>query len=104
MVSTDHRPTISLEAFLENPIDHIEWIDGHLIENSEMTAKTGRIQAKLARYWRNHQRLPVDKVEKSTQKPPATPLDEFVAQMLPTYRPIRSSNLATSKSCPIASP
>ncbi len=36
-------PPISLETFLENPIDHTEWIDGHLIEKKDMNAKTGRI-------------------------------------------------------------
>lgn len=46
--------TISLETFLENPLERTEWVDGQLIEKSEMTAKTGRIQAKLARYWGNY--------------------------------------------------
>ncbi len=46
---------ISLEAFLENPIDHTEWIDGILITKEDMNAKTGRIQARLARYWGNYQ-------------------------------------------------
>ncbi|QZZ22303.1 Uma2 family endonuclease [Leptothermofonsia sichuanensis E412] len=45
---------VSLEAFLENPLERAEWVDGQLIEKSEMTAKTGRIQAKLARYWGNY--------------------------------------------------
>lgn len=45
---------ISLEAFLENPIDHTEWIDGQLHEKNGMTAKTARIQARLARFWGNH--------------------------------------------------
>jgi len=41
-------PPISLEAFLENPIDHTEWIDGQLLEKTGMTAKTARIQARLS--------------------------------------------------------
>ncbi|GAP97484.1 Uma2 family endonuclease [Leptolyngbya sp. NIES-2104] len=48
-------PPISLEAFLEDPIDHTEWIDGQLIEKQDMNARTGRIQARLARYWGNYQ-------------------------------------------------
>jgi len=47
-------PSISLEAFLENPIDHTEWIDGQLLEKNAMTAKTARIQARLARFWGNY--------------------------------------------------
>ncbi|MBD1845028.1 Uma2 family endonuclease [Cyanobacteria bacterium FACHB-63] len=48
-------PSMSLEAFLENPINHTEWIDGQIFEKKEMSAKTGRIQARLARYWGNYQ-------------------------------------------------
>jgi Uma2 family endonuclease len=54
MLTTTPCPTISLDAFLENPRDRTEWIEGQLIEKPEMTAKTGRIQAKLARYWGNY--------------------------------------------------
>ena len=43
----------TLDTFLENPCDHTEWVDGHLLEKPEMTAKTGRIQARLAFYWRS---------------------------------------------------
>lgn len=45
---------MSLEEFLDQPCDRMEWVDGHLIEKKGMTAKTGRIQARLAFYWRNH--------------------------------------------------
>lgn len=47
-------PSMSLEAFLENPIDHTEWIDGQLHQKNGVTAKTARIQARLARFWGNH--------------------------------------------------
>jgi Uma2 family endonuclease len=46
---------VSFESFLENPIDHNEWVDGQLVEKNGMNAKTGRIQARLARYWGNYQ-------------------------------------------------
>lgn len=46
--------TLSLEEFLERPIDRLEWANGLLITKKDMTAKTGRIQAKLAYYWRTH--------------------------------------------------
>ncbi|MBW4692821.1 MAG: Uma2 family endonuclease [Lyngbya sp. HA4199-MV5] len=54
MATVVQAPAIAFEAFNQQPLDHIEWIDGTLIEKPEMTAKTGRIQARLARYWGNH--------------------------------------------------
>lgn len=45
---------ISLDAFLDNPRDRAEWIDGKVIEKKDMNAKTGRIQARLAYYWRDY--------------------------------------------------
>jgi Uma2 family endonuclease len=47
-------PSMSLDAFIEQPPEHTEWVDGHLIEKTHVTAKTGRIQAKLAYYWRTY--------------------------------------------------
>ncbi|MBF2050288.1 MAG: Uma2 family endonuclease [Elainella sp. C42_A2020_010] len=47
-------PTMSLDAFIQRPPEHTEWVDGQLIEKKGVTAKTGRIQAKLAYYWRTH--------------------------------------------------
>jgi Uma2 family endonuclease len=44
----------SLEEFMDCPIDRMEWVDGHLSEKAPMTGKTGRIQARLARYWGNY--------------------------------------------------
>lgn len=44
----------SLDAFLENPPERSEWVDDKLIAIPEMTAKTGRIQARLAYYWRSY--------------------------------------------------
>ncbi len=54
MLITANSPVPSLEEFLANPQEHVEWVDGQLIEKKEMTIKTGRIQAKLAYYWRDY--------------------------------------------------
>jgi Uma2 family endonuclease len=54
MVIASPPQPLSLEAFLDNPPDRFEWVDEKLIKKPEMTAKTGRIQAKLARYWGNY--------------------------------------------------
>lgn len=45
MVTVVQAPAITLEAFNNQPLDHTEWIDGTLIEQPEITAKTRRIQA-----------------------------------------------------------
>lgn len=49
-----HPPRLTLEEFLENPLERFEWVDQQLVEKKEMTTKTGRIQAKLAYYWRDY--------------------------------------------------
>ncbi|MEQ9669285.1 Uma2 family endonuclease [Coleofasciculus sp. G2-EDA-02] len=48
-------PVFSVEDYLLNPPDHTEWVDGQLVEKQGINAKQGRIQARLARYWINHQ-------------------------------------------------
>lgn len=44
----------SLEDWMLNPPDHMEWVDGQLVEKNGITLKHGRIQAKLATYWKNY--------------------------------------------------
>jgi Uma2 family endonuclease len=52
MLTVDRSQVMSLEEFLANPRDRTEWIDGHIQEKQkDMTAKTGRIQARLATFW-----------------------------------------------------
>jgi Uma2 family endonuclease len=41
----------SLEAWLEKPPPHTEWLQGVLVEKSGMTLKHSQIQAKLANKW-----------------------------------------------------
>ena len=61
------QPIITLEDYIANPIDGVEWVDGelmekhpihwgdnNLLEKSAMTARTRRIQSKLNYYWRNY--------------------------------------------------
>ncbi len=61
------QPIITLENYIANPIDGVEWVDGELIEKHPiqwgdknllekygMTARTRRIQSKLNYYWRNY--------------------------------------------------
>lgn len=44
----------SLEDYLQNPPEHMEWVDGQLVEKTGMTLKHGRIQLKLGSDWRNY--------------------------------------------------
>ena len=45
---------ISLDEYMLNPPDNMEWVDGQLVEKNGMTLRHGQIQAKLATYWRNY--------------------------------------------------
>lgn len=54
MSSTVLTPTLSLEDFIINPPDTMEWVDGQLIEKNGMTLKHSKIQSRLCRYWGNY--------------------------------------------------
>ena len=53
IVSNDLK-VLSLEDWMLNPPKSMEWVDGQLVEKNGMTLKHGRIQSKLATYWRNY--------------------------------------------------
>ncbi|MEG5067588.1 hypothetical protein QUB33_28905 [Microcoleus sp. B3-A4] len=38
---------VSLEDFMANPPDDMEWVDGQIAEKNGMTVKHSRIQSKL---------------------------------------------------------
>jgi Uma2 family endonuclease len=44
----------SLEAWMENPPDSQEWIDGELVEKNGMTLKHSKVQGNLYFSWRNY--------------------------------------------------
>jgi Uma2 family endonuclease len=54
--ASTHSPELlsALDHFLDNPLNNSEWVDDELLEKTQMTAKTGRIQARLAYFWTNH--------------------------------------------------
>lgn len=47
-------PVYSLEDWLANPPVGTEWVDGELVEKSDMTLRHSEVQANLSFYWRNH--------------------------------------------------
>lgn len=44
----------SLEDFMANPPEHMEWVDGQLVEKTGMTVRHSQIQSRLDYYWRNY--------------------------------------------------
>jgi Uma2 family endonuclease len=54
MVTATVTEGISLEDFLANPPEHMEWVDGQLVEKTGMTVRHSRIQGRLVRYWGNY--------------------------------------------------
>lgn len=58
MITSTNVPNIlkvfTLEDYMRNPPDDMEWVDGQLVEKNGMTLKHGRIQLKLGSYWKNY--------------------------------------------------
>ena len=48
------KDNFSLEDFVANPPNKMEWVDGQLVEKSGMTLKHGKIQLRLGRYWEDY--------------------------------------------------
>ena len=44
----------SLEDYMANPPEGMEWVDGELVEKTGMTLKHSEIQGNISLYWRNH--------------------------------------------------
>lgn len=44
----------SLEDFMRNPPDGMEWVDGQLVEKNGVTLKHGEIQGNLGFYWKSY--------------------------------------------------
>lgn len=53
-VATLKWDNFSLEDFITNPPEKTEWVDGELIEKTDMTLKHGKIQLRLGRYWQDY--------------------------------------------------
>ncbi|MBE9129786.1 MULTISPECIES: Uma2 family endonuclease [unclassified Coleofasciculus] len=55
MVATPVIPQVfSLEDYMQNPPDGMEWVDGKLVEKNGMTFKHSVTQARLTYYWRSY--------------------------------------------------
>jgi Uma2 family endonuclease len=47
-------PVLTLEDWMQNPLEHTEWVDGTLVEKNGMTLKHSKIQARTATLWQNY--------------------------------------------------
>lgn len=54
-ITSNDPKILSLEDWMENPPDHTEWVDGELVEKTDMTRKHSKVQGNLSYYWRNYQ-------------------------------------------------
>lgn len=50
----DESEVFSLDGWMLSPPNHMEWVDGQLVEKTGMTLNHGAVQARLAAYWRNY--------------------------------------------------
>jgi len=55
MVTATVAPkNFTLEEFMTNPPDNVEWVDGQLVEKNGATLKHGKIQSSLGCAWANY--------------------------------------------------
>jgi len=54
LTATVETENFSLENFMLNPPEHMEWVDGQLMEKNGMTLKHSEIQSNLSFYWRSY--------------------------------------------------
>jgi Uma2 family endonuclease len=54
LTATAIEEIFTLEDYLKNPPEHMEWVDGQLLEKNGMTLPHGEIQLNLGFYWRSY--------------------------------------------------
>ena len=54
MVMTTETEQFTLEDFMKNPPENMEWVDDKLVEKTGMTLRHSEIQANLVWYWRTY--------------------------------------------------
>lgn len=60
---------LSLEDFLLNPLAHMEWVDGQLVEKIGMTLRHGLVQSRLDSAWRVYKQSSAQGGEVFTEAP-----------------------------------
>jgi Uma2 family endonuclease len=54
VTATAAQNNFTLEDFMTNPPDNMEWVDGQLVEKTGATLKHGKIQSSLGCAWANY--------------------------------------------------
>lgn len=54
VAATAAQKHFTLEEFMANPLDQMEWVDGKLVEKDGVTVKHGKIQSRLGCGWANY--------------------------------------------------
>ena len=54
VTATAAQKNFTLEDFMANPPDNMEWVDGQLVEKNGATLKHGKIQSSLGCAWANY--------------------------------------------------
>jgi Uma2 family endonuclease len=54
IAATAAQKHFTLEEFMANPPDQMEWVDGKLVEKDGVTVKHGKIQSRLGCAWANY--------------------------------------------------
>jgi Uma2 family endonuclease len=54
VTATAAQKNFTLEDFMANPPDNMEWVDGQLAEKNGATLKHGKIQSSLGCAWANY--------------------------------------------------
>jgi Uma2 family endonuclease len=57
VAATAAQKHFTLEEFMANPLDQMEWVDGKLVEKDGVTLKHGKIQSRLGCAWANYRNL-----------------------------------------------
>ncbi|MCC3421139.1 MAG: Uma2 family endonuclease, partial [Microcoleus sp. PH2017_07_MST_O_A] len=57
VAATVAQKHFTLEEFMANPLDHMEWVDGKIVEKNGATLKHGKIQSTLGCSWSNYRNL-----------------------------------------------
>ncbi|MEG3846561.1 Uma2 family endonuclease [Microcoleus sp. herbarium19] len=57
VTATAAQKDFTLEEFIANPLDRMEWVDGKIVEKNGATLKHGKIQSRLGCAWANYRTL-----------------------------------------------
>ncbi len=54
LATIDLQDNFTIEDFMANPCDRMEWVDGQFVEKNGVTLKHSKIQSSLSCFWANY--------------------------------------------------